>query len=191
VSRRLALGGPVIDQLPVYDLDGFTKKSGLDPATFLVELYRDGVGQGHPVTIAEIGTTGEYRTEFTPTAGGFWLLEVRVPYNGSAWMGQYDLDGDVEFHSSMADDNTDAAFSVWLNIAGQRATDVDQMTAQIRDPAGALVADLGVDSSPTADGVFHWTVSSSVLTQHVPYTLSVSATRAGATWYANRGFVRV
>lgn len=189
MTREITVGTPVIDQFPIWEEDGYTKKSG--ETVFQKRIWLDGVPQGNPITIAEIGTSGEYRAEFTPDAPGFWLLEVKIPYNEEVWFGQYETVGDIKFGSSMAEDGTDFTAAIWVDLDGQRLTDVDEISAQIKDGAGALVFDLGTVTGPKPDGVFEFTCAASVLNHHEPYFIAAQATRGSATWYANLGFAKV
>lgn len=92
MSRELPVNVQVVDQFPVFELDGYTPHSGLVQANFDVQIFRDGVEQvGHAFTIAEIGTTGQYRFVFTPNSTAFWLAVVSIPYNREVWGGAYDI----------------------------------------------------------------------------------------------------
>ncbi len=91
-------GSVVIDQFPVFEPDGYTKKSGLTLAggDFVVSAWRDGYQAGVSLTITEItGTPGEYRVEWTPPFGIFGLYEIQIfiNYNKQIWHGQYQLVG--------------------------------------------------------------------------------------------------
>ena len=91
MARQLPINVEVVDQFPVYELDEWTKRSGLVQGDFDVVVYLDGVEQAaFPFAIAEIGTSGEYALSFTPTAVGGWMVDVRVPYNEQEWYVQVD-----------------------------------------------------------------------------------------------------
>lgn len=91
MARQLPVNEPVVDQFPVYELDEWTKHSGLVQADFDAVITLDGVEQAaHPLTIAEIGVSGEYAVTFTPTSVGGWMVDLRVPYNESEWYVQVD-----------------------------------------------------------------------------------------------------
>lgn len=91
MSRSVPIDVEVTDQFPIWDLDGITKLSGLTPADFNVIIYREGVPQsGHPFTIAEIGSSGEYTFKFTPDALGYWVTEVTYfSLQSQDWSGEY------------------------------------------------------------------------------------------------------
>jgi hypothetical protein len=91
MARTLYVSVPAVDQLPVYEPDGFQKKSGLPSGDFSVIVFRDGNLHATSVAVAEIGATGEYRVEWTPPLTGFWLLEVRNAYNYEVWFNEYDI----------------------------------------------------------------------------------------------------
>lgn len=91
MARQLPVNEPVTDQFPVYELDEWTKHSGLIQSDFDVTIYLDGFVQvAHPFTIGEIGASGEYKVIFTPTSVGGWLMDIRIPYNQSEWYMQVD-----------------------------------------------------------------------------------------------------
>lgn len=92
--RQVKVNTQVVDQFPVYDSDGYTKISGLNPATQMTTtVYLDGAVVGSPptVTITEIGSSGEYKLTFTPNQLGFWQLEVNVPSETQIWKADYDV----------------------------------------------------------------------------------------------------
>jgi len=75
MTRQVKINEAVIDQFPVFDFDGYTKLSG---QTFVSTVWKDAVVDGATVTITEIGSSGEYKMEFTPDSIGFWKVEVFV-----------------------------------------------------------------------------------------------------------------
>lgn len=83
----------VTDQFSVFNVDGYTKVTGLtDPADFSVTIWRDGVVQAaYSYTIAEIGSSGEYKFAFTPDAVGHWEAEVAVAAYHERWAGSYQV----------------------------------------------------------------------------------------------------
>lgn len=70
----------VKDQISVYDDTGVAKISGLTlvGGDFTVTVWLDGVPDALPVSITEIGVSGEYLVEFTPNLEGTWIVEVVV-----------------------------------------------------------------------------------------------------------------
>lgn len=80
--RELKRNALAVDQFPALEADGWNKRTGLvQPAGFTETVWLDGVVVAVPVTITEIGTSGEYRMTFTPTADGFMVVEVLVDFN--------------------------------------------------------------------------------------------------------------
>jgi hypothetical protein len=80
--RELKRNSLAVDQFPALEADGYTKRTGLvQPAGFTCTVWLDGAVVAVPVTITEIGTSGEYRMTFTPVADGFMVVEVLVDFN--------------------------------------------------------------------------------------------------------------
>lgn len=67
----------------VFDADGYTKKTGQAGAC-VASLWLNGAVSAVSVTIAEIGTSGEYTATFTPNAVGLWHIEV-LDTNNTIW----------------------------------------------------------------------------------------------------------
>ena len=188
--RDVTLGQTVLDNFPVYDIDGYTKLSGV--TGFTVYLWKDTVPNATAVTITEIGTTGEYQISLTPDSAGVWACEILIPTNKEAWYGEYDVrQSSLEFTASMAEDGTTARFTVWGEDVFGRAEWLSSMTADIRDGSGGLVTALGSGVGPTADGTFLFTCLASLLYYNVPYYVSVTASNGSVIWTGNCGFVRV
>lgn len=89
MAREVERNVAVVDQFPVFEPDGHTKKSGLAAGNFTSTVFQEGVVVGVSVTVAEIGVTGEYKTSFTPTGHGLYELQVKNDYNNEIWHGQY------------------------------------------------------------------------------------------------------
>jgi hypothetical protein len=89
VVREIERNVAAIDQFPVFEPDGHTKKSGLLAGNFTSTVFQEGVVVAVVVTITEIGATGEYKTSFTPTGQGLYELQVKNDYNDEIWHGQY------------------------------------------------------------------------------------------------------
>ena len=87
--REVETGTAVIDQFPAFENDGFTKRSGLLAAAFTSTVYRNGVIVVLPVTITEVGSTGEYKTSFTPALDGLHEVQVLIDFNKQIWHSQY------------------------------------------------------------------------------------------------------
>jgi len=80
--RELKRNALAIDQFPALEADGWNKRTGLSqPADFTVTVWLDGTVNLLPVTITEIGTSGEYRFSFTPTSEGYLVVEILVDFS--------------------------------------------------------------------------------------------------------------
>ena len=88
MSRQVKIGELVVDHFPVFEEDGYTKKSGLLVGDFSATLYHDSVGSIIPVVITEVGA-GEYSFAFTPDAAGDWDVEVHILYNHDIWVDSF------------------------------------------------------------------------------------------------------
>jgi len=97
MTRPVQIDVLVSGQFPIWDIDGITKLSGLTSLDFNVIIYRDAVPQpGHPFTISEIGSSGEYKFDFTPDALGYWVTEVTYyGLDGQNWVGEYTVQVDT------------------------------------------------------------------------------------------------
>ena len=92
--REVEPGSLVVDQFPVFDEDGYSKKAGLTQGAgdFTVTVWREAVPVPVPVVISEIVTTpGEYQIQWTPTLGviGRYEIQVLIDFNKDTWHGEY------------------------------------------------------------------------------------------------------
>ena len=87
MTRQIQLGNPLIDQFPVFGLDGYTKVSG--ETVFTTSIWKDAIVSGLSSTIVEIDSTGDYKFECTPDAEGFWRVEVLINYNKEVWKSEF------------------------------------------------------------------------------------------------------
>lgn len=90
--RPVPYGDVVRDQFALFGLDGYTKQTGL-AGSITTTVWRDGAVVGTPptITLAEVGTSGEYAWSFTPNQTGVWMVEFRVALLTFTWTGQYDV----------------------------------------------------------------------------------------------------
>jgi hypothetical protein len=183
------LGDPIVDHFPVFESDGYTKKTG--ESIFYPSIWKEGVVQTPVSTVSEIGTSGEYLFTFIPPQKGHWSYEVLINYNKEIWAGQVQVGGeDVVWGASMGDDGQNAVFGLWLEQDGERRMDIDSISAKLMDTQGNLIVDLGSNSTPTAEGVFEFSTPSTNLAQQVPYLVAASATDGTQTWDNNLGVVK-
>jgi hypothetical protein len=90
MSRPVETGIPVIDSFPVFEDDGYTTKSGLLESDFEIKVFVDATLVSVPVSINEIGTTGNYRMEFTPWMDAIYQVQVLSSYNDDIWGSTYE-----------------------------------------------------------------------------------------------------
>jgi len=83
MMRKVEPGILFFDVFPIFEVDGITKHSGV--TSFTTNLLKDGVVSVVPVTISEIGTTGDYKVSFTPNAIGVWVVQVFNTYDDVWW----------------------------------------------------------------------------------------------------------
>ena len=82
------MGIEVRDHFPLISLDdGYSKKSG--EMVFTSYLWKDNAVSAVPVTVAEIGSSGEYGVSFTPDSEGVWSVQVLADYNKDLWGSEY------------------------------------------------------------------------------------------------------
>jgi hypothetical protein len=79
----------VTDQFPVFNFDGYTKRSG--ETSFSATVWKDGEVQLTPVSISEIGSSGEYKFRFTPNLVGWWKVEILVDFNKDVFASEYSV----------------------------------------------------------------------------------------------------
>lgn len=92
--QQVVLGTTGEDQFPIYDTDGFTPVSGVDPDDLVVTIYVDAVDvtDSYPApTIAEIGSTGEYTISFSTPSRGRLIIDVAYATTDFHWRGFYDV----------------------------------------------------------------------------------------------------
>jgi len=190
MGREIELGQNVLDQFPVWNSDGYTKKSG--ETVFTKRIWKDGVASSVPVTVSEIGATGEYLISFTPDSTGVWLVEITINFNKEVWQGEYViLKPEITVNASMSDNGTTAIFGIWFDHGGQRMTDLDSVSVVIKDTNGTLVVNLGTSTSDTPDGVFKFSTASGNLATLTAYTAIATAVRGSSTWIGQAGFTKV
>lgn len=87
------------------------------------------------------------------------------------------------FYKYVASDNgTTANFGVWGEENGEPVTDFDSISLKIFDLDGTEIADLGTETSQTSEGVFHFSVASTVLSNATAYYVKADVSRGGDSW---------
>lgn len=89
MSREIKVGSAVKDHFPVFEDNGYTKRSGLLAGDFTVEVFLNDTKVSIATPIGEIGSTGEYAISFVPTSVGLWKIQVLADYNKEIWAGSY------------------------------------------------------------------------------------------------------
>lgn len=190
MTQVIDLASDFVDHFPVFESDGYTKKTG--ESSFTITVWKEAVVTAVTASIAEIGATGEYALTITPTSAGEWSAEVIVAYNNSVFGAEFNVrKADIQMSFSAADDETTTRFSVWAERDGERLLDLDSIAAVIRSADGTQIADLGTDATDTGDGVFSFSVSSASIPEGYEYYLDATATRGTLSWRNNLGFAKV
>jgi hypothetical protein len=158
MSRDVAIGSLVLDHFPVLEDDGITKHSGLLSGSFTALVYRDSVPTAIPVTIAEIGTSGEYTYSFTPATVGVYDVEISIAYNSDLLLEQFiakDFAADMEAQAlADADAVWDETLSAHLTAGSTGAalanlsalmTGAKQITIRLRDPLVVAIQGAQID----------------------------------------------
>ena len=68
-------------EVSAFELDGYTKRSGLTSSDFTITLFKNGISDSTPVSISEIGISGEYRVNVTFTTDGFYSLQILIHFS--------------------------------------------------------------------------------------------------------------
>jgi hypothetical protein len=192
MTFRIEISSIARDTFPVYELDGYTPKSG--ETSFTTELYKDGVPQVIPVSIAEIGTSGEYFISFTPDSIGAWKVLVLSDYD-KAWR---EADFEVVTQEAVAqlvvafDDSIPRLYmEVWLDRRGQTVVSTELVSCEVEAfDKDALSLFVETSSSPKVDD--HFSLQHDLgLTADRPYNLRVTVTDTQGTVVSFHGISTV
>jgi len=198
MTHQIELGSTVYDSFSVYEADFYTRKTG--ETSFTSVLYKNGVVSAIPVTIAEIGTSGEYKVSFTPDSIGIWKVLVLVDFDKNWW----EVSADVSYTATPSSLNAEAFINVafddaiprlymetWLERSNVKVPLVDLISCQVKlyDMAGATIF-TATSSSPKADGHFSMYQGLS-LTADRPYNLEVTIVDTTGTVVTNHAFTTV
>lgn len=189
MSRQVQIDAVVTDQFPVWEADGYTKKSG--ETSFVATLWVDGVVSSNVVSIAEIGTSGEYKASFTPDEIGFWTLEIYITYNKHSWYGEFDVgldQAEAQMNVAYDDDNSILYMDVWLDRDGTSVELADLVSCSVLlyDPSAALLF-TSASVTPSADGRFRLSETLG-LTSDRTYSAKVTVTDIRGTVITNQAF---
>jgi hypothetical protein len=176
----------------VWETDGFTKRSG--ETVFTTTLWHDGVVSALPVTIVEIGSSGEYLVTFTPNDLGVWVLEVKIPYNEQVWGQTLDVgsdNGEAQLIVAFEDGTNTLYMDIWLDRDGTSVLTADLVSCSIEvfDSTGAsLFTENSV--TPDTDGKFRISRVQSLASNRT-YGARVSVTDSRGTVITSQSFTTV
>lgn len=200
------VSGTVIDTFPVFDTDGFTRITGLAPASFTPLFLINGVPAAKPFTIFESGSTGYYNIQFTTDQVAHWAVYVENSENSDIWFAHYEVialpggsstpgveQGFIRQIGLSASLNSADTLEVilWVNLNGLRQTNYDSMAAQILDLEENLIVDLGTDTADTTNGFFAFTTTTDQLERNKAYVIVAQATIGLDVHNFNTGVVRL
>jgi len=192
MSQR-PLGSIVVDTFPVWESDGYTKKSG--ETSFVVGLWKDGVLSAVSVAIAEVGSSGMYKAEFTPDGRGVWYLEVKIPYNGQVWKGEYEVSieqAEAQMNASYDEGSSTLFLEVWLDRDGDSIPAAELVSASVvlyeHDNPTPVFS--GSSSTVKSDGRISFQTTLS-LNADRPYNATVTATDARGSVTTYQAFTTV
>jgi len=135
MTREAEVSVPVLDQFPAFEEDGFSKRTGLNPGDFIATVFQDSVVTALVVTITEIGTTGEYKTSFTPPSIGFYELQILIDFNKEIRFSNYFVV--PEFTNTVVIETRDKVFEI--------ATSSDAIDEQLAAALGLLHQNTMID----------------------------------------------
>jgi hypothetical protein len=182
--------------------------------TILIKRRSDGlywtgsVFQSSPVALSMVeedstNLPGSYYTDFNQTTAGASPAEYLVQYTNSTpgflalaeeqhvYTIYNGFGPEVTIGRAMSDDGVTFTLTMWVELNGQRVTNYNSMSAQLKDDLGNLIVNFGSSSSQTSDGLFSFTAPVAAIVRNVPYIIAAQATQGSTTTSYNLGFVRV
>lgn len=183
------VGTTIVEQFPVWELDGYTKKSG--ETVFQTSLWLNGVANATPVQISEISTTGEYKAIYTPDVVGQWKLEIKIPYNEQVWYQERVVTiptGEAQLNAAYDDDSSTLYLDVWADRDNTSVSFDDLISCDVElfDFQGTSLFSIS-SNSPSADGRFRFTQNLG-LTSDRPYSLQVTIQDSFGQLYTQQAF---
>jgi hypothetical protein len=152
-----------------------------------------------------VNLPGDYSYAFNQASAGGGTEEYLVRYEQNGVAPNIGIDEEqhvfIPFASTlvpekklgivMSDDGINVKISVWMEEGGLRANNYNSMAAQVKDPSGNLIVDLGTATTQSVDGVFSFLTTDSAIVRNTPYLVTVQATRGASVDLVQQGFVRV
>jgi hypothetical protein len=175
-----------------------TLKSDILSGTVKVYSIDSGVQNNilNPIALSEI-SIGKWIYEWSPIALtiGQYLIEFILIDNSGFSITILDnltiVDVNdkeqIDFQYVASDKGTEIELGIWGENNGEVIKDLDSIALQIYDVNGNLVNDAGITVSDTNEGVFRFSISSSVLSSATPYYLNIIVVRGSVSYEANMG----
>jgi hypothetical protein len=176
-------GTPKIDVLSgnvrVYYIDSGVENDILP----LTSLYEFSIGkwiyEWSPITLS----IGQYLIEFTLIDNSGFSITILE----NLTIIDVNDKGQIDFQYVAADKGTEIELGIWGENKGEVIKDLDSIALQIYDVNGNLINDAGIVVSDTNEGVFKFSISSSVLSSTTPYYLNIIVVHGSVSYEANMG----
>lgn len=176
-------GTPKIDVLSgnvrVYYIDSGVENDIL-PLTSLSEFsIGKWIYEWYPITLS----VGQYLIEFTLIDNSGFSITILE----NLTIIDVNDKGQIDFQYVAADKGTEIELGIWGENKGEVIKDLDSIALQIYDVNGNLINDAGIVVSDTNEGVFKFSISSSVLSSTTPYYLNIIVVHGSVSYEANMG----
>jgi hypothetical protein len=176
-------GTPKIDVLSgnvrVYYIDSGVENDIL-PLTSLSEFsIGKWIYEWSPITLS----IGQYLIEFTLIDNSGFSITILE----NLTIVDVNDKGQIDFQYVAADKGTEIELGIWGENKGEVIKDLDSIALQIYDVNGNLINDAGIVVSDTNEGVFRFSISSSVLSSTTPYYLNIIVVHGSVSYEANMG----
>lgn len=176
-------GTPKIDVLSgnvrVYYIDSGVENDIL-PLTSLSEFsIGKWIYEWSPITLS----IGQYLIEFTLIDNSGFSITILE----NLTIIDVNDKGQIDFQYVAADKGTEIELGIWGENKGEVIKDLDSIALQIHDVNGNLINDAGIVVSDTNEGVFKFSISSSVLSSTTPYYLNIIVVHGSVSYEANMG----
>jgi hypothetical protein len=176
-------GTPKIDVLSgnvrVYYIDSGVENDIL-PLTSLSEFsIGKWIYEWSPITLS----IGQYLIEFTLIDNSGFSITILE----NLTIIDVNDKGQIDFQYVAADKGTEIELGIWGENKGEVIKDLDSIALQIYDVNGNLINDAGIVVSDTNEGVFRFSISSSVLSSTTPYYLNIIVVHGSVSYEANMG----
>jgi hypothetical protein len=176
-------GTPKIDVLSgnvrVYYIDSGVENDIL-PLTSLSEFsIGKWIYEWSPITLS----IGQYLIEFTLIDNSGFSITILE----NLTIIDVNDKGQIDFQYVAVDKGTEIELGIWGENKGEVIKDLDSIALQIYDVNGNLINDAGIVVSDTNEGVFKFSISSSILSSTTPYYLNIIVVHGSVSYEANMG----